>query len=102
MLEIKFTKKSEKHLKQIKKDPIKLKKFKALILSIIENIETPLNGLGRPEALKEDLQGFYSRRLNDKDRLVYIITEKDLINEENILENSKILTVISILGHYED
>ena len=30
-------------------------------------------GLGKPEALTGDLSGFWSRRINDKDRLVYRI-----------------------------
>ena len=30
-------------------------------------------GLGKPEALTGDLSGFWSRRINDKDRLIYRI-----------------------------
>ena len=31
------------------------------------------SGIGKPEALKGDLQGFWSRRIDDKNRLVYRI-----------------------------
>ncbi|MBQ7265054.1 MAG: type II toxin-antitoxin system YoeB family toxin [Firmicutes bacterium] len=37
-----------------------------------------LNGIGEPEALKGDLRGEYSRRINEKDRLLYH-TEGDRI-----------------------
>ncbi len=32
---------------------------------------TPYEGLGKPEALKGSLSGWYSRRINHKDRLIY-------------------------------
>jgi toxin YoeB len=31
----------------------------------------PTSGVGKPERLKENLSGFYSRRINDEHRLVY-------------------------------
>ncbi len=31
----------------------------------------PTTGLGKPEALRHDLAGFWSRRLSQKDRLIY-------------------------------
>lgn len=48
-----------------------LKKIHQLIKDIERN--GPLTGIGQPEALKGDLQGEYSRRINQKDRLVYHI-----------------------------
>ena len=36
----------------------------------------PATGTGNPEELKYDLSGFWSRRLNKKDRLVYQIIEE--------------------------
>ena len=33
--------------------------------------DDPTQGLGKPEALKHNLSGFWSRRLSQKDRLVY-------------------------------
>jgi len=35
-------------------------------------------GLGKPEALTGDLSGFWSRRINDKDRLVYRIESGEI------------------------
>ncbi len=36
---------------------------------------TPFEGVGKPEPLKENLSGFWSRRIDDTHRLVYAITE---------------------------
>ena len=33
----------------------------------------PYSGIGRPEPLTEDLQGFWSRRIDDTHRLVYAV-----------------------------
>lgn len=35
----------------------------------------PLRGLGKPEPLKENLQGWWSRRINETDRLVYRVRD---------------------------
>ncbi len=49
------------------------------IKKIIENIKlTPTSGIGKPEALKHNLSGLWSRRLTQEHRLVYRI-EKDKI-----------------------
>ncbi|HZY37623.1 MAG TPA: Txe/YoeB family addiction module toxin [Mucilaginibacter sp.] len=53
--------------------------------------EHPETGIGQPEKLKFGLSGFWSRQINKKDRLIYII-------EDNIVT----VTVISALGHYSD
>jgi toxin YoeB len=50
-----------------------IKRINALIKDIDRN--GPINGIGNPEALRGDLQGFYSRRINEKDRLVYKMQE---------------------------
>jgi len=36
-------------------------------------------GIGKPEPLKHDLQGFWSRRITDEHRLVYAITEDEIL-----------------------
>lgn len=42
------------------------------INKLIEDIERdPFKGLGKPEPLKHDLQGYWSRRITLSDRLVY-------------------------------
>lgn len=44
-----------------------------------ECTRTPFSGLGKPEPLKQDLAGFWSRRIDDKHRLVYTVTEAGLL-----------------------
>jgi toxin YoeB len=68
---------------------------KALINKIeqlfVELSEHPTTGTGKPELLKGDHSGYWSRRLNKKDRIIYRI------------EDSVVLVyVISMKGHYGD
>lgn len=39
---------------------------------------TPFEGIGKPEALKENLSGFWSRRIDDANRLVYEVTDPQI------------------------
>ena len=39
---------------------------------------TPFEGIGKPEPLKENLSGFWSRRIDDTNRLVYAVDDKYL------------------------
>lgn len=39
----------------------------------------PYQGLGKPEALKHELKGYWSRRIDDEHRLVYKIENSSLI-----------------------
>ena len=49
------------------------------INSLLEDIKRNGNeGIGKPEALSGDLAGFWSRRINDKDRLIYKIVDKNV------------------------
>jgi len=48
---------------------------------------TPFAGIGKPEPLKGNLSGFWSRRINDEHRLVYAV------------ENNSI-TIIACKNHY--
>ena len=48
---------------------------------------TPFDGIGKPEPLKENLSGLWSRRIDDTNRLVYAVDDK-------------YLTVISCRFHY--
>ena len=52
-----------------------LKRINALIS---EALRTPLEGLGKPEPLKSNLAGCWSRRINHEHRLVYSVTATDL------------------------
>lgn len=48
------------------------KKTLKKINNLIKDIERNGNeGIGKPESLKGDLSGYWSRRINDKDRLIY-------------------------------
>lgn len=53
-----------------------LKKINALIKEIQR---TPFEGLGRPEQLKYDLAGYWSRRIDLEHRLVYQVTEAEIL-----------------------
>jgi toxin YoeB len=39
---------------------------------------SPFDGIGKPEPLKHQLQGLWSRRINDEHRLVYEVEDNDL------------------------
>jgi len=49
-------------------DKKKVKRINALLKSCTR---TPFDGIGKPEALKGDLQGYWSRRIDGEHRLVY-------------------------------
>jgi len=50
------------------------------ILRLIEEIRrTPFEGIGKPEPLKGDFKGFWSRRITDEHRIIYKYTEHQLI-----------------------
>jgi len=50
------------------------------IIALIKDIQhTPFSGLGKPEPLRHELQGYWSRRINNEPRLVYKVTDDDII-----------------------
>jgi len=53
-----------------------LKKINQLIEDILRH---PFEGIGKPEALKHDFKGFWSRRITDEHRLVYYVKECRII-----------------------
>ncbi len=56
------------------------KKLLLRVNSLIKEIErSPFKGVGKPEALKANLAGFWSRRINSEHRLVYKVTETEII-----------------------
>jgi toxin YoeB len=55
------------------------KTLKRINKLIDATLRTPFEGIGKPEALKENLSGFYSRRIDDTHRLVYAIEEKQVV-----------------------
>ena len=58
---------------------------------MVELIDNPFEGYGNPEALKYECSGYWSRRINAKDRMIYKV-------EENIVT----VTIVSAMGHYSD
>ncbi len=55
------------------------KLFERLTRLISETAKDPFGGIGKPEPLKYDLKGCWSRRINDEHRLVYKVTDTSLI-----------------------
>ncbi len=59
-----------------KTDKAKLKRINKLIQSIKR--EGYSHGIGKPEPLKHDLSGYWSRRIDDEHRLVYKIVDHNI------------------------
>ncbi len=68
---------------------VKEDRKKALrILSLIEDIRrSPFQGIGKPELLRGNLAGFWSRRIDDEHRIVYKVKEESI-------------RIVSCRGHY--
>lgn len=62
-----------------------LKRINQLLKDIDRN---SFDGIGKPEPLKYELQGFWSRRIDDNNRLIYKIEDDNII-------------IIHCRGHYE-
>jgi len=55
-------------------------KIHARIAELIKDIaRNPFSGIGRPEPLKHDFKGLWARRINDEHRLVYKISDEEII-----------------------
>lgn len=61
-----------------------LLKIKSLILNIQEN---PFSGIGKPEPLKHQFTGLWSRRINREHRMIYKVDQQ-------------LITILSLKGHY--
>ena len=68
-------------------NPKTLKKINQLINDIARN---GYDGIGKPEALKGDLNGWWSRRIDEKNRLVYRLVGDDTVE------------ISQCKGHYDD
>lgn len=68
------------------KDAKTMRKIAKLLL---EMTRTPYVGTGKPEPLKGDRNGFWSRRIDDANRIVYSV-KNDVVHVE------------SLRGHYDD
>ncbi|ARU59350.1 Txe/YoeB family toxin [Oleiphilus messinensis] len=63
------------------------KTLKRINKLISDTKRSPFEGIGKPEPLKENLSGFWSRRIDETNRLVYVVEDKAL-------------TIISCRYHY--
>ena len=66
-------------------DKIVLKKVNSLLEEILD---TPFSGVGKPEALKHELSGYWSRRINREHRLIYKVLDHSVV-------------IYSLSGHYK-
>lgn len=62
--------------------------LKKLLVLFEELTEHPFEGTGKPELLKYDLAGYYSRRINREHRMVYEVKDDSVF-------------VLSAKGHYD-
>lgn len=87
---VNFTEKALKDLLKHKKsgDKATEKKIKAILKELEDH---PYTGIGKPEQLKYELQGLWSRRINLKDRMIY-----------EVKNNIVTVEVLSAMGHYSD
>ena len=65
------------------------KMFQRILRILKECQRTPFEGVGKPEPLKGNLKGLWSRRITDEHRLVYEVT-------------AELIIVFSMKGHYDD
>jgi toxin YoeB len=85
-MEIKYTAEGDEDLEFWKKsgNKIVLKRIAELTKSILID---PYTGIGKPEPLKYNFAGFWSRRITDEHRLIYEVDEN-------------IVYIHSLRGHY--
>lgn len=61
----------------ISQDEKTLRKINKLI---VDTQLSPFDGIGKPEPLKENYSGFWSRRIDEKNRFVYNVTAETIQN----------------------
>jgi len=59
-----------------KTDKAMVKRINTLIKEIQRD---PFEGIGKPEPLRHALSGFWSRRINDEHRIVYKVTDDNIL-----------------------
>ena len=88
-MEIKYTKKALQDRDFWKKSGRKSVQNK--ISKLIDSIElTPYEGIGKPEPLKHELSGLWSRRIDKKHRIIY-----------RYFEDKNLIEIYSLKGHYD-
>ena len=87
MSKLTFTEKAfEEYLYWHTQDKKTLKRINALLKEIMRE---PFSGTGKPEPLKYDYSGLWSRRIDDTNRLVYRVTDEQI-------------EIYQCKGHYND
>ncbi|MCM1125889.1 MAG: Txe/YoeB family addiction module toxin [Lachnospiraceae bacterium] len=76
----------EDYLYWQRQDKKTLKRINALLKDTERN---PFEGIGKPEPLKGELSGFWSRRIDETNRFVYRV-------------KNGVLEILSCRGHYDD
>ena len=59
-----------------KRDPVLFERITRLIN---ETLRDPFHGIGKPEPLRHQLKGFWSRRINDEHRIVYKVADGSVL-----------------------
>ncbi|MDR0661361.1 MAG: Txe/YoeB family addiction module toxin [Prevotellaceae bacterium] len=90
MFELHFTPQADEDIAYFKKTGNKaaMNKLKVLLFELMEH---PTTGTGKPEMLKGNLSGLYSRRIDKKNRLIYSINGDKLL-----------VVIVAAAGHYEN
>jgi toxin YoeB len=65
-----------------------IKKIEKILLELTEN---PFSGEGQPEELKYNFKRYWSRRINQKDRMIYRV-DQEIVT----------VIIVSAMGHYSD
>ena len=76
-MEVRFTKSAyQDYLCWKKHDTRKIQRIKKLCEDIVKK---PFKGIGKPEPLKYDFQGFWSRRIDRTHRIIYKIDDEGIL-----------------------
>ena len=75
----------------LENDPSQVDKIKELLKSIRQS---PFKGIGKPEPLKHNLKGFWSRRITGEHRIVYQISGNKGLDQK--------CSIIQCRFHYDD
>jgi toxin YoeB len=88
-MEIIYSDEAQHDIESWKKSGNKIvqRKIQQLLVAIEQ---TPFEGIGKPEPLRHNLSGLWSRRINYEHRIIY-----------QLLEDKKAIKVYSLKGHYE-
>ena len=89
MYKLDYTDKAKEDMQRLKREEPKA--FLKLVKLLEELMDHPQIGTGKPEQLKGDRAGQWSRRITKKHRLIYTINDTEVL-----------VLVLSSYGHYDD